>query len=113
MTVDRAMFRERKTGHPVLSQRCETIGISGKGHNDHRVRHCKQWSRVADTFQWLQAYRTIVLRGPSRLRRENLFIDAAGTPGSSLARVLGLGPAGKGAAGKPLGGLPMGALGLP
>jgi hypothetical protein len=42
MTVDRAMGRERKTGHPVLLQRCETIGISVKGHNDQRVRHCKQ-----------------------------------------------------------------------
>ena len=66
ITVDRATVRQRKTGRPVRSQRCETIGISGKGHNDQRERHCKQWSRVADTFQWLQAYNLIVPRGCAR-----------------------------------------------
>ena len=49
-TADRAIIRQRKTGHPVLLQRCETMGILEKGHNDQRVRHCKQLSRVASTF---------------------------------------------------------------
>jgi hypothetical protein len=41
-TVDRATVRQRKTGHPVLLQRCETIEILEKGHNDQRVRQRKQ-----------------------------------------------------------------------
>jgi hypothetical protein len=96
MAVDRATVRQRKTGHPVLSQRCETIGISVKGHNDQRVRHCKRRAahcRYVLMVASVQNNRhaqygqtsppTQVQAGPA--------IDGSSTPGSPWVRVLASG----------------------
>jgi hypothetical protein len=50
MTADRATIRQRKTGHPVLLQRCETIGISVKGLTINVYATVSSGPRVAGTF---------------------------------------------------------------